>query len=294
MKELHDFLKQINIKTNRYEKHGKVYFVNDSLNKYVVKEEKEDSSDIYEYLNTRNFNYYPEVLAKNDKYELTKYIKSKEYPEEQKMHDLINVISLLHSKTSFYKEIEEDYFKKIYEDIIGNIEYLKNYYSDLIEMIEKETYMRPSFYLLARNITLFFNCLELSKSLNEKWYQMIKDKNKMRFVVIHNNLSLDHYIKEESDYLISWNKSKIGLAIFDLYKLYKHHALDFDFEFLLNEYEKKYPLLEEERILLKTLIVIPEKLEINEEFENCINYTKNIDTLYKTYKLVKSYKEEEK
>ena len=45
---------------------------------------------------------------------------------------------------------------------------------------------------------------------------MVKDKRKVRYVVVHNNLDLDHFLKGKNNYLISWDKSKIDLPIYDL------------------------------------------------------------------------------
>lgn len=288
MKQIHDFLKAHNIKPTRYQKQGKVYFIEVDGSCYAVKKKENNEKNIYEYLSLRNFPYYPPVLASED-FEITKKIEDMEYPLEQKIMDLVDVVALLHSKTSFYKEVESDYFKKTYEDIIGNIEYLEEYYSDMITMIEKEVYMSPSSYLLARNISLFFDSLYYAKENIKLWYEEVSSKNKVRYVVLHNNLSLDHFLKNESSYLISWDKSKIDIPIFDLYKLYKRHALDFDFEVLLKEYEKRYPLLDEERNLLFILISIPNKLTISSENESCTQFTKEIDLLYKTRKWISSY-----
>lgn len=292
MKQIHDFLKAHNIKPTRYQKQGKVYFIEVDGSYYAVKK-KENMENIYDYLSLRNFPYYPPVLTSED-FEITKKIEDMKYPLEQKIMDLVDVVALLHSKTSFYKEIESDYFKKIYEDIMGNIEYLEEYYSDMITMIEKEVYMSPSSYLLARNISLFFDSLYYAKENIKSWYEEVSSKNKIRYVVLHNNLSLDHFLKNESSYLISWDKSKIDIPIFDLYKLYKRHALDYDFEVLLKEYEKKYPLLDEERKLLFILISIPNKLTIGNEYESCKQFTKEIDLLYKTRKWISSYGKNEK
>lgn len=292
MKQIHDFLKAHNIKPTRYQKQGKVYFIEVDGSYYAVKK-KENMENIYDYLSLRNFPYYPPVLTSED-FEITKKIEDMKYPLEQKIMDLVDVVALLHSKTSFYKEIESDYFKKIYEDIMGNIEYLEEYYSDMITMIEKEVYMSPSSYLLARNISLFFDSLYYAKENIKSWYEEVSSKNKIRYVVLHNNLSLDHFLKNESSYLISWDKSKIDIPIFDLYKLYKRHALDYDFEVLLKEYEKKYPLLDEERKLLFILISIPNKLTIGDEYESCKQFTKEIDLLYKTRKWISSYGKNEK
>jgi hypothetical protein len=290
MKQIHDFLKSYNLKPTRYKKNGQVYFVESDGKTYAIKKKNKYKDEIYKYLDSRHFNYYPDVLNDDEEYEVTSYIEDIDYPKEQKIMDLIDLVALLHSKTTFYKEIEKDYFKKTYEDIEGNIEYLEEYYNDLIEVIEKEVYTSPSSYLLARNINLIFSSLYYAKEEIEKWYDMVQSKNRARFVVLHNNLKLEHFLKNQNSYLTSWDQSRIDIPIFDLYKLYKNHADNFDFELLLKEYEKKYPLLEEERTLLFILISIPPKLEFNDSmFDTCKIFTKEIDLLYKTRLLITSY-----
>lgn len=295
MKQIHDFLKSHQLKSNRYQKCGKVYIVEIEGNEYAIKKKETDKTDIYRYLESRNFTYYPEILTKEEEdYEVTKVIHDLEYPLEQKIIDLIDLIALLHSKTTFFKEVDKDYYEKIYEDISGNIEYLEEYYTDIITMIEKEVYMSPSFYLFARNVNLIFSSLYYAKDSLNHWHELVSEKTKTRFVVLHNNLKMEHFLKEDKPYFISWDQSKIDLPIFDLYKLYKNHALEFDFDLLLKEYEKKYPLLEEERILLFVLIAMPNKLNWMDEYETCEAFAKEIDLLYKTQTWLASYGKEQK
>ena len=206
------------------------------------------------------------------------------------MIDLINLVSLLHNKTTHFKEITEDNYKEIYEDINNNIEHLHSYYEDLITMIETKVYMSPCEYLIARNITKIFETLYFSKKELDNWYDLVKEKTKQRLVVLHNNLELEHFLTNEKKYLISWDKSKIGMPLFDIYKLYKKHALEFEFSEILKLYEKNYPLLEEEKRLLFILISIPQKLELNKsEYENTKEAGKLMDYLYKTEKLISPY-----
>ena len=206
------------------------------------------------------------------------------------MLDLINLISLLHSKTTHFKEIDYEDYKQIYEDIKNNIEYLEDYYNEMIIIIESHVYMSPSEYLLARNISRIFISLNFCKNEIENWYNLIKDKTKQRVVVLHNNLDLSHFIKNDNSYLISWDKSKIGIPIFDLYILYKRHALDYDFSEILKNYEKNYPLKKEERILLFILIALPIKLEFNKStYELTKEISNQMDIMYKTEKLISPY-----
>ena len=287
MLEIAEILKKNNLKTRSYRKNGKVILVDTNKGKKVIKETK--NSNIYEYLRSRDFNYFPNITIDDD-YEILDYVDSIEMPDEQKMSDMIRLIALLHNKTTYYKEITDDEFKKIYEDITNNIEYLYSYYTDIITIIETKEYMSPSEYILARGISKIFNSLNFSKYELEEWYEMVKDKKKQRYVVLHNNLELDHFIRNSDAYLISWEKSKIDIPIFDFYKLYKKHSLDFDFSSLLRLYEKDYPLLSEERKLLFILISLPDKIEFDTtEYEMTKKVGKLLDYLYKTDNLISPY-----
>ena len=66
---------------------------------------------------------------------------------------MIHLTALLHSKTTYYKEINYDENKKLYESIKNKINYINNYYLDLINNIESKIYMSPYEYLIARNIS---------------------------------------------------------------------------------------------------------------------------------------------
>lgn len=287
MLEINEVLKKNNLRTNSYRKLGRAILVNTNEGKKVIKEKGQN--DIYRYLQSRNFNYYPNIIE-TDNYEIIEYVEETEMPSEQKMLDMIKLIALLHNKTTYYKEVSEDEYMKIYEDITNNIEYLYSYYTDLISVIETRVYMSPSEYLLARGISKIFNSLNYTKYEVDRWYELVKEKRKQRYVVLHNNLELDHFIKNNDSYLISWEKSKIDIPIFDIYKLYKKHALDFDFSILLKSYEQDYPLLDEERELLFILISLPDKIEFNTtNYEMCKKISKLLDYLYKTDELVSPY-----
>lgn len=292
MRKFNEILNKYSLKPHRYEVRGKATIIDTDNGKYVIKEKLRDHDlPVYEYLNSRNFNYYPKVLSDDgDDYEIMEYIESSTMPEEQKLMDMIDLVSLLHSKTTHYKEVDVADYKKLYEDIANNIEYLYSYYNDIITVIESRVYMSPAEYLLARNISRIFSALNYSKDELEKWYEIVEQKTKQRLVVLHNNLDMSHFIKNKGSYLINWDKAKIDMPIFDLYKLYKRHGLIYDFEEILHRYEKNYPLLPEERKLFFILIALPDKIEFD---QNNYAMTKTvshlIDSVYKTERLISPY-----
>lgn len=260
-------------------------------NKVVVKPRKnKELSQTYNYLKSRSFDYFPEPIDIQENYELYPYIKNNYEPKEQKAMDLMYLLSLLHSKTTFYREVDIDHNKETYENITNNLEHLNNYYTNLIEAIENQNYMSPSSYLIARNINIIFESIYYAKESIDTWYKKIENNKNERVVNIHNNITLDHYIKNEKPYLISWNKSKIDSPIYDLLSFYKNHYLELDFDDLFHYYESSYPLKEEEKLLLFSQMAIPDKIELeNNEYKMCIKINKMIDYLYKTSNLIMNY-----
>lgn len=283
-----DILDRYNISNKKITIRNNARILDDKI---VIKNKKRDDiDDIYGYLKSRSFDYFPYPIEMNDKYEVYPYLKDMYEPYEQKAMDLMHLLSLLHSKTTFYREVDIDRNKEIYEDIEQKLEYLDGFYNDLINKIEKEVYMSPSSYLIARNINIIFGSIYYARDSLDKWYDKVRNNKNERVVNIHNNISLEHYIKNEKPYLISWNNSKIDSPIYDLLSFYKNHYLDFDFDDLFHFYESSYPLKEEERFLLFTYMAIPSEINsVNNELEMCIKINKMIEYLYKTSNLIMNY-----
>ena len=291
MYEISEFLKKYNLVPISYQKNGKVVIVTTKNGKYVVKNKNRDNNNVFKYLSSRNFDYFPRKISnEEDDYELTSYIEETEMPLEQKMADMIDLVALLHSKTTYYHEIDLDDISKTYDDIHNNIEYLYSYYNDILTLIESKIIYSPSEYLFARNSSIVFDTLNFVNQLLDKWYELAKEKRKQRYVVVHNNLDIDHFLKENNEYLISWDKSKIDLPIYDLYKLYKRNNLEYDFDVILKRYERSYPLLEEEKMLFHILILLPDKIDFDlTEYEMCKKISNMIDSIYKTKDFVLPY-----
>ena len=148
MNNIIESLKKYSIKPIKYQKNGKVLLLETKENKYAFKENS-NNIDIYNYLNSRSFNYYPKVITdKLDQFEITKYEEEINMPIEQKISDMISLVSLLHFKTSYFKEIDNNEYLKLDEDLNNNVAYLYSYYNDLITLIESKIFMSPSEYLL--------------------------------------------------------------------------------------------------------------------------------------------------
>lgn len=247
----------------------------------VLKKRNDKLINLYDYLDSRGFYSHPEIINVKDDYIETKYIKEQKDYELIKGEKLIKTISLLHLKTIEYKSVSKNKYRKIYDKLIGNIEYLKDYYEKIISKIEQEVFMSPSHYLFARNYSIINESLNYSKNTLKQWFKEVENNSKERVCIVHNNLSLDHFIKGDKNYLLSFDNYLVDTPVLDLYKFYKKDGYKLDFKKLLDFYEETFKLERYEKKLLNVLISIPPKIiEVDDEFDNCINIKDSYDYIY--------------
>ena len=294
-KELRELFDQHHIISKKITLKNNVRIIDTGKEQLVIKRRDKSLDDIYRYLKSRSFDYFPEILYQTEHYDIYRYIPDANVPKEERAEDIIKLLTLLHNKTTFYKEIDDDTYKELYENVLDRVQYLNNYYNDIAEIIEKEEYMSPSHYFFMRNISKLFQALNYCRYQIDKWYDILHDKKRVRVVNIHNNLSLEHYLLDDKPYFISWRLSKRDIPIYDLIKLYKKYYKELDFCELLRSYERNYPMLEEERILFFCLISVPEKLEFRDsEYNMCKKIQEFYDYLICGEKLIEDYLPKEK
>lgn len=247
----------------------------------VIKERNDNVIELYDYLETRNFNNFPKIISKDERNIEYEYIKEEKFHEVTNGVEFIKTVSSLHYKTLFFKDVSKNKYRKIYDKLSDNIDYLKDYYENMISKIDEEEYMSPSHYLFARNYTALDSSLVYAKKELKSWFKMVENKSKERVCIIHNNLSLDHFIRGDKNYLLSWDKYKVDTPVLDIYNFYKKEGFKLDFNYLMKVYNENLELLEEEKKLLNILISIPPKLiNIKEEYLNTANVKEFYDYIY--------------
>ena len=286
MKEINEILRKNNISGCEYKKNGKCIIISTKDNKIVLRPNK---TNIYEYLSYRSFNNIPSMYIDSG-YEFIDYIEEIDIPVEQKMIELINVVSILHKKTTYYKKISEMNIDNIHDEIINKINSIKEYYDRLMYEAENTIYMSPSQYLLARNISNVYNAINYCNNNIEKWYSNIKKTDRVRVSVLHNNLKLEHFI---NNILINWDESKIGIPVFDLYKLYNNTYNEYDWNELLKIYNHNFSIKKDEILLFNVLISIPIKVNItNIEIDNVRNMQEVLNYIKLTNDFIAKRKDE--
>ena len=289
-----DILKAI-YKPYRYTIKGKATILETTQGDFLIKEKNKDLNELYSYLISRGFDNFPKLIDSSRKdINVFEYVESITMPKEQMCDDIIDLIASLHNKTSYFKEVSEDKFKSIYEDIKGNISYLKNYYDTLYEIGFSEIYMSPATYQLMRNFYKINAALDFCNREIDEWYELIRGEAKIRVSIVHNNLSIEHFLKGSKEVLISWDNYLVDTPIIDIVKLYKNEYLNMNFSEILERYFYKFPLLPYEQKLLFILITIPPEIKTEDNiFMQCRENNKVIDYVFKTEDLIRPYYTEE-
>ncbi len=281
----------------RYTIKGNCTILETTSGNFVVKKKppNKDLPGIFNYLRTRDFNYFPTIYAgsRDDNY-VYEYLEEDGIINPTKSEDLINVVALLHSKTSFNKEVSEETYKEIYENIKNNILYLKDYYLRYYDLFLKSIYMAPSEYEFTRNYSKIKAALAFTERELDDWYSMVKDKKSERISLIHNNLSLEHYLKSANrDYLISWDQAKFDTPVLDLVKLYQNNFWELEFATIYNRYLAITSLTASEQKLFFILISLVPEIDFNKhknsEFNACKDMRQKLDYIYKTEAFLKPY-----
>ena len=106
MYRIKPILEKTNLKPVRYEKYKSIYKIDTKEGKFVIK--KTNNNPLMEYLKTRNFEYFPKVINQDEEYEIMEYIEEANIPKDQKISDLIDIVSLLHYKATHFKTIDKE------------------------------------------------------------------------------------------------------------------------------------------------------------------------------------------
>mgnify|MGYP004468969617 CR=1 FL=1 len=289
---MNEKLKEIVLKYKplKYTLKGKTINVNSMQGNFVIKPAKRDIISLFSYLNSRSFYNYPKVIAKDDDYITYEYLKELETPKEQQLLDLVLVVAKLHNKTVYFKEVTEDKYKEIYDNIKDNVIYLRDYYSGIYDEAFNEIYISPAKYNFLLNYSLLNNDLAFILDELDEWFNLVKESNKQRVCLIHNNLSLEHFVKGMDSYLISWDKYTFDTPVMDIVNLYHNEYLTCDFSGILKEYLKNFKLSVDEEKLLFILLSLPDKVNFDDsEFNNTINVANLVDYIKRTEKLIRPY-----
>lgn len=278
-------------KPYKYTLKGNVKILSCEKENIVLKPKNEKLIKTHNYMLSRGFNNFVSIKDSNrENYYIYPYIYENNIPYEQKGNDMAKTVALLHAKTAYFKDIDDSTLDKIYLDIDNNIEYTKEYYSKLYDNIFMKEYYNPFEQIFMDMYSKINNACNFCKSELENWYDISRDKKSKRVVLLHNNLKLDHFIKGDEDYLISFDNAKIDTPVIDLVNFYKNEYDNLDFKEIFKTYTYHFDFTADEYKLFFILISLPNIINIsNNTKENLHNITELKNYLNKTEELIRPY-----
>lgn len=232
-------------------------------NEYVIKDKgSKDLEYLFNYLKSKNFYYIPDISLKDGQYYYS-YVLDNSITDEDKYLELIRVVSLLHQSTSYQKSVSKEKYDTLYNSISDYIDYYLTYFYDYLLLIEPKEDNNIFELFFMNNYSYIINYFRDIKFYLDKWYDLIKDHNSERVCIIHNNLSLNHFIMGKDKVLVSWDSYMIDSPLIDVNKLIKNEYLKIDVEKVVKEYISNMDLSSEELLLLKIVILLPFSIEFN-------------------------------
>ena len=101
-------------KPYRYTIKGKATVLETTSGEFVIKPKKKEISKLYEYLISRGFGNFPNLIDESrSDVNVFEYVEPTPMPLEQKCDDLIDLIASLHNKTCYFKAINKSFIEFI-------------------------------------------------------------------------------------------------------------------------------------------------------------------------------------
>lgn len=231
-----------------------------SKGKFLITPKCNDKLSIFRYLEQKDFPFFlPMENSYRDSYEVYSYVEDN-VDINDKAIDFVHILSLLHIKTTTYREVVMDSVKKLYEDTLKKIDEEMQYYQKLQDEFEEHVYMAPDEYFFIRNVSLLYENLRQSREYLEHWYQIKKKENKERIVFLHRQPSLSNFVDQKTPYFIHWDLSNRGYIVYDFLYFYKENFTKVEMQSLFHIYQRKCPFTEDEMYLFFCLLLLDEKI----------------------------------
>lgn len=197
---------------------------------FFLKETDLTTEEKMRFLSDNNVNniLYPLVnkkgnfvtLANNKAYYISEYIDSRNQIDELKFKTMKVELDSLHNNTTFRKELSASESRKKLEEIFNYLRYKFDSIESFVREVESKPFNEYSILILKEYHNILDSKIILA-NLNKKIVEHVKQKKSIDYSFIHNNPKLDHLIKDSyNNYLVSLDRSKIGIPTLDLVKLY--------------------------------------------------------------------------
>ena len=248
----------------------------DNNDKYFLKETSKNLINKYNYLENMNVSnvLYP-ILNKENEYVsnnnnsffyVTDYINSIDVRSDVKVHSLFFELNKLHKNTSIRKNLDPSKVRPKLDEITNQLDYKFKILENYIRKLESKPLNMFSMPIL-ENYHYILNTKKELVKLQKRIISSVKAKESVEYNFIHNNPSIDHILNIRGEnYLISLDKSKIGIDSLDFAKYYiNNNYIDIDYKNLIMNVYENNELFNYDYFRFLILYIYIKKINISQE-----------------------------
>lgn len=255
---------------------GNVIFAFSMGKKYFYKKIDYSKEELLQYFSEIDFCYLPTYIHSSNSFLLCE-AACLSFENKLVGEKLVFVLSTLHQKSLIIHSYQEDEKKRIYDSIFSTIDERMKYYLSLQDNIDEFEFPSPSYYLLVKNISKFYQLLHFSFSKLDEWYQNSGDEYREAFLI--DNVCFDNFcVTESSSYFFDYGVGKRGFLVYDFVSFFRKEYSRCSMNNLLSLYQEYFPLEKSEISLLYCLISIPDEISFtNHSYVDTISVRKVVD-----------------
>lgn len=265
-----------------YETHGRVYKIYSDKGEFALKKISAhhgvDFLYYVQHLYQRGYHrivpIYPTfdgryaVLQGKNLYYLMPWVENREREDHyEKYSELFRELARLHTISAREVEVSVADREDHYNETVAQWEKERDTFERLVEQSEKSWYMSP-FQLL---FCTFYHEITLGQTYAlrklQEWYELTKEEEKARSVIIHGKLSAEHFLLNEQGlgFFSNFEKANVASPIHDilpfLARVLKTYPKQFDESVeWITTYFSYFPFKEEEMLLFLSYLAYPSEM----------------------------------
>ena len=205
------------------------------------------------------------VLHHQKLYYLMPWLENRESSErEERQKQMFRELARMHTLSLKEIDVEKDERKEHYERTLESWETQQQFLEEWIGSCERKWYMSPMEMMYCSYFNDFSQALKYSIKKFKEWFEKTKDEEKVRTVVTHGKLSLNHFINDQRGYgyFINFENARVAPPHFDLLpfivKSTKTYPIQCDdCVTWLYHYLRYFPLNDNEMLLLQSYLAYP-------------------------------------
>lgn len=205
------------------------------------------------------------VLQNGRLYYLMPWLLNEETGErDERYMQLFRELARMHTLSIKERPVNKEEREEHYERTLEQWKEHREFIEEFVGSSEKKWYMSPFELMFCMYYTDISQALNYAEKKFEEWYKKTKDLEKVRTVITHGKLSIQHFIYDDRGYghFINFEDSKTAPPHFDLLPFLVRSARTYpdqcdDCVNWLYNYLKYFPLKEEEMLLFQSYLAYP-------------------------------------